>query len=189
MGMDVVLVLALGTVMASAIGMALGKASLFACAKAIGNGMESMFWLAIFAMMVNGMVALMRHYGGIDWMVHVFTRHIKSKASCEALIGILSFCVTGAIVNNNISVLITSPIAKELGDQYQVDKKVLAGVISIFAVTASMVIPQDSAMMMTLQLAGKSTNYLDLIRYMVYPVVLMGLTFIVNYINAKRSAA
>ena len=140
-------------------------------------------------MMVNGMVALMRHYGGIDWMVHVFTRHIKSKASCEALIGILSFCVTGAIVNNNISVLITSPIAKELGDQYQVDKKVLAGVISIFAVTASMVIPQDSAMMMTLQLAGKSTNYLDLIRYMVYPVVLMGLTFIVNYINAKRSAA
>jgi hypothetical protein len=52
-----------------------------------------------------------------------------------------------------------------------------------------MVIPQDSAMMMTLQLAGKSTNYLDLIRYMVYPVVLMGLTFIVNYINAKRSAA
>ncbi|KAF0385326.1 Na+/H+ antiporter NhaC family protein [Pediococcus acidilactici] len=189
MGMDVVLVLALGTVMASAIGMALGKASLFACAKAIGNGMESMFWLAIFAMMVNGMVALMRHYGGIDWMVHVFTRHIKSKASCEALIGILSFCVTGAIVNNNISVLITSPIAKELGDQYQVDKKVLAGVISIFAVTASMVIPQDSAMMMTLQLAGKSTNYLDLIRYMVYPVVLMGLTFIVNYIDAKRSAA
>lgn len=189
MGMDVVLVLALGTVMASAIGMALGKASLFACAKAIGSGMESMFWLAIFAMMVNGMVALMRHYGGIDWMVHVFTRHIKSKASCEALIGILSFCVTGAIVNNNISVLITSPIAKELGDQYQVDKKVLAGVISIFAVTASMVIPQDSAMMMTLQLAGKSTNYLDLIRYMVYPVVLMGLTFIFNYINAKRSAA
>ncbi|MEE6712271.1 Na+/H+ antiporter NhaC family protein [Pediococcus acidilactici] len=189
MGMDVVLVLALGTVMASAIGMALGKASLFACAKAIGSGMESMFWLAIFAMMVNGMVALMRHYGGIDWMVHVFTRHIRSKASCEALIGILSFCVTGAIVNNNISVLITSPIAKELGDQYQVDKKVLAGVISIFAVTASMVIPQDSAMMMTLQLAGKSTNYLDLIRYMVYPVVLMGLTFIVNYFNARRSAA
>ncbi|QGZ70260.1 Na+/H+ antiporter NhaC family protein [Pediococcus pentosaceus] len=186
-GMDVVIVLALGTVMASAIGIFLGKANIFHCAKAIGNGMESMFWLAIFAMMVNGMVALMRYYGGIDWLVHVFTKRIHSKASCEALIGILSFCVTGAIVNNNISVLITSPIARELGDEYKVNRKVLAGIISIFAVTASMVIPQDSAMMMTLQLAGKSTNYLDLIRYMFYPVILMALTFGINYFSAKKS--
>lgn len=50
-----------------------------------------------------------------------------------------------------------------------------------------MVIPQDSAMMMTLQLAGKSTNYLDLIRYMFYPVILMALTFGINYFSAKKS--
>lgn len=187
LGMDVVLVLAIGTVLAGAIGMILGKVTIFACAKAVGSGMESMFWLAIFAIMVNGMVALMRYYGGIDWLVGIFTKRIRSKASCEALIGILSFCVTGSIVNNNISVLITAPIARDLGEQYKVEKRVLAGIISIFAVSASMVIPQDSAMMMTLQLAGKGTNYLDLIRYMVYPVFLIGITFIVNFISSKKT--
>lgn len=187
-GMDVVLVLAFGIIMAGGIGIAFGKVTIFACAKAVGTGMESMFWLAIFAIMVNGMVALMRYYGGIDWLVNIFTKRIRSQASCEALIGILSFCVTGAIVNNNISVLITAPIARDLGEEYHVDKKVLAGVISIFAVSASMVIPQDSAMMMTLQLAGRSTNYLDLIRYMIYPVFLIGLTLITNFISAKKSS-
>lgn len=186
MGLDVILVLAIGIVLAGAIGIFTGNATFFEITQALGAGMEGMFWLAVFSMLVSGMVGLIRYYGGIDWLVGAIKKRIKSKASCEALIGILTFLVSAAIVNNNVAVLITAPVAKDLGERYQVESKRLAAIISICAVTATMVIPHGMAVMMALAEAGPGTTYLDILKYQFYPVILLATMFIVIAFGSRK---
>lgn len=185
MGMNVAAVLSIGIFLASLMGILTGKEDFFSCTMAIGQGMESMFWIFVFSIMVSGVVALMRYYGGIDWLVQTIKKHIKTRTSCEALISILTFLVSGTVVNNNVAVLMLAPIAKELGSRYQVRNEWLAVIMSIFAVTATMVIPQGAIVMMTLQASQNTMTYLDLLKYMFYPAILMLLTLVVILLPAK----
>ena len=50
MGWDVILVLGIGIALAGAIGVAMGTTTFFGWAQAVSAGMESMFWLAVFAL-------------------------------------------------------------------------------------------------------------------------------------------
>lgn len=61
--MDVTIVLILGQGLSLVIGLAAGTAGFFDWAKGVGSGIQDMFWLAVFAIMISGMVELIKYYG------------------------------------------------------------------------------------------------------------------------------
>lgn len=175
-GLDVVIVLVIGTLMTGLIGFGLGTVSFFEWTKAIGAGMEDMFFLAVFSMLVSGLIELIKYYGGIDWLVHVMTEKIKSRKSCQYLISLISASISGATLNNAVAIIIAAPIARELGEKYRIAPKRLASLLDIFSCTALMLVPHDSSVLLVGQYGG--VGYLDILPYAFYPILLTFFTVI-----------
>ncbi|MDO5409889.1 MAG: Na+/H+ antiporter NhaC family protein [Lachnospiraceae bacterium] len=175
-GLDVILALSIGTGLACIIGLAVGKIGFFDWAQAVGSGMEDMFWLAVFAMMVSGMMELVRYYGGIQWLVDTAMKYTKSRKSCQYVISLLSMAISGTTLNNPVACLISAPIAKELGGKYKIAPKRMASLLDIFSCAILMVVPHDSGCLLVQQYGGCS--YLDIIKYAFYPVLLVLFTCI-----------
>lgn len=60
---------------------------------AIGEGMTDMFSITIVAILISGLIGLVKFYGGIDWIVNILHQKLKtekcrvrSKSYLEALI-------------------------------------------------------------------------------------------------------
>ncbi|MDC7286571.1 Na+/H+ antiporter NhaC family protein [Blautia schinkii] len=170
-GLDVILVLTIGMGLSCVIGLFAGTATVFEWAQGIGSGMEGMFWLAVFAMMISGMIGLVRHYGGIDWLVGVAKKGIKSRKSCEYIIGLFPTVLSGIIANNVLAIIINAPIANELGGRYKIAPKRLASLLDIGACLGAMIVPHGTCMLMVQEAAG--CDYLDVLKYEFYPLFLL----------------
>lgn len=169
-GLDVILVLTIGMGLSCIIGLIAGTASFFEWAQGMSSGMEGMFWLAVFAMMISGMIGMVRYYGGIDWLVEKARKGIKSRRSCEYIIGIFPTILSSIIANNTLAIIISAPVAKELGGKYLVAPKRLASLLDIGACLGAMVVPHGTCMLMVQEAAG--CNYLEVLKYEYYPLLL-----------------
>lgn len=180
-GLDVVLVLAAGSLLSLIIGLGTGSITFFQWTIAMSKGMENMFWLAVFASLVSGMMSLVRYYGGIQWLVENAQKHIRSNKSCQYVIGLLVMAISGTTLNNAVAALISAPVAKDLGAKYHVSPTKLATLLSIFSCAILMVVPHDSGCLLVQQYGGCS--YLDIIQYAIYPVLLLFFTCVVIQLN------
>lgn len=175
-GLDVILVLIIGILMAGLLGIVQGNMGIFQFTKAIGDGMQSMFLIFLVAFLVSGLVALIRYYGGIDWIIQTMKAKAKGRKSAEYVIGFMSGILAAALSHNTLAIIISAPIAKEIGDEYKVPPKRMASLLDIFACCALMVLPHDSGMLMVEQYGHVS--YLDVLKYSYYPVIFIICTVI-----------
>lgn len=183
-GMNVVVVLILGIAMSGVIGLTLGTFSLFDLTKAISDGMESMFWLFVFASLVSGLIELIRYYGGVDWLVATLAKRIKGSKSTEYIISVITMGLAGSTLNNTIAVLITAPIAKIMGEEYRISKTRLATLLSIFSCVILMVVPHDSGILLV---QGYSdATYFDILKYSFYPIFLFITTVLTTQFGILR---
>ena len=169
-GLDVILVLSGGIVLSCIIGLACGTTDFFTFAQQVSSGMEGMFWLAVFSMMTSGLVGLIRYYGGVEWMVKKATSMIHNRKSCEYVIGAFSLILSGTIVNNTMGIMILAPIAKIIGEKFDIAPKRLAGLLDIGACLAIMIVPHGMAVMMVQE--QFDCSYLDMMKYNFYPLFL-----------------
>lgn len=184
-GLDVIVVLVIGMVLSGIIGLLAGTATIFEWAQGLSSGMEGMFWLAVFAMMISGMVGLMRYYGGIDWLVSKAKNAIKGKRSCEYIIGLFPMVLSAIIANNVLAILVSAPIAKELGGKYKIAPKRLASLLDIGACLGAMVVPHGTCMLMVQEAAG--CDYLDVLKFEFYPLLLLLATVITIHFGLMRT--
>ena len=184
-GMDVFLVLVIGTLAAGIIGIGTGSISFFEWTMSIGDGMESMFFLAVFSMLVSGLMELIKYYGGIDWLVTSMLEKIKSRKSAEYIISFITMAISGTTLNNAVAILITAPIAKELGSAYKIAPKRLASVMDIAACAILMVVPHDSGFLLVQGQSG--VGYLDILKYQFYPFLLLGFLYITIQLGLLRT--
>ena len=171
MGINVAMVLFGGILMTGIIGLSQGTVDIFTWAKGLGSGMEDMFSISIVAILVSGIIALVRYYGGVEWMVQKITKHIHGRKGAEYGIGLLSGILSAAMVNNTIAIIVTCPIAKVVGAKYSIAPKRLASLVDIFACSFLCIMPHDGGMLIVTQLAG--TSPLDVMKYCYYIFALL----------------
>lgn len=170
-GINVALVLLGGILMTGIIGLSQGTVDIFTWARGLGSGMEDMFSISIVAILVSGIIALVRYYGGVEWMVQKITKHIHGRKGAEYGIGLLSGILSAAMVNNTIAIIVTCPIARVVGAKYSIAPKRLASLVDIFACSFLCVMPHDGGMLIVTQLAG--TSPLDVMKYCYYIFALL----------------
>lgn len=166
MGINVAVVLFVGILMTGIIGMAQGTVGFFAWIQAIGGGMSDMFSISIVAALISGIIGLIRHYGGVEWLVGAITSKIRSRKGAEYGIGLLSGVLSAAMVNNTIGIIVTCPMAKEIGGKYGIAPKRLASLVDIFACAFLALMPHDGGMLIVTELAGVSP--LSVLKYSFY---------------------
>lgn len=170
-GINVALVLLGGILMTGIIGLSQGTVDIFTWARGLGSGMEDMFSISIVAILVSGIIALVRYYGGVEWMVQKITKHIHGRKGAEYGIGLLSGILSAAMVNNTIAIIVTCPIARVVGAKYSIAPKRLASLVDIFACSFLCIMPHDGGMLIVTQLAG--TSPLDVMKYCYYIFALL----------------
>lgn len=171
--------------MTGIIGMAQGTVGFFEWVQGIGSGMSDMFSISIVAVLISGIIGLVRYYGGVEWLVSAITSKIRSRRGAEYGIGLLSGVLSAALVNNTIGIIVTCPIAKEIGGKYGIAPKRLASLVDIFACAFLALMPHDGGILIVTELAGCTP--LDILPYSFYMFALIIFTCITIQFGLLRT--
>ena len=185
-GMNVTSVLLLGILITGVIGFATGSCGFLEWIQGIGGGMADMFSISIAAALISGTVGLAREYGGIEWFVTKIRAKIRNRRSAEYGIGLLSGVLSAALVNNTLAIIVSCPIANELGEEYHIAPKRLASLVDIFACGFMMLIPHDGGIMMLTALSVDSP--FTVLKYSFYPVALLIATVVTIQLGLLRTS-
>ena len=169
-GAHVLIVLLGGTIFAGIIGIVDGSYSFTGFLQTASEGIMGMQNLAIIAIMIGGMVEIIKHNGGIDYLLNFVTSRIKTKKGAEVGIASLVSVTDIATSNNTISIIITGPLAKNIADEYDIDPRKSASILDIFASCFQGVIPYGGQLLAASGLAAISP--VSIIPYSFYPVLL-----------------
>ncbi|MFS0638859.1 Na+/H+ antiporter NhaC family protein [Mesobacillus foraminis] len=168
MGLNVFLVLALGIIFAGLTGLADGSYKLIELIQQVGEGMAGMYEIAFLAILIAGMVEVIKYNGGIDFLLHLVTRRIKSKKGAELGIAGLVGLTDLSTANNTIAILIAGPLAKNIADQYGIDPRKSASLLDIFSCSVQGLIPYGAQILVAAGVAGISP--LSILMFSYYPV-------------------
>ena len=170
MGMSVMAVLALGIILTGVIGMAGGDFDVYGWFGAMGDGIVGMGELIIITMMAGGLLEMIKHNGGIDFIIERLTRHVSSKRGAEMSVAALVSLVNLCTANNTVAIITVGGIAKQIADRYGVDCRKCASILDTFSCVTQGLIPYGAQMLMAAGLAG--LNPVSILPYLYYPMAI-----------------
>ncbi|MBJ7883981.1 Na+/H+ antiporter NhaC family protein [Bacillaceae bacterium HSR45] len=169
-GVNVIIVLIGGTVLSGIIGLIDGSFGWKGLLSAVSKGIIGMEDIAMIALLIGGLVGLIRHNGGIDWLLNVVRGRVKSKRGAEIGIASLVSVADIATANNTISIIMSGPLAKNIADEYDVDPRKSASILDIFGGCFQGLLPYSPQVISAAGVAGISPFLL--VPYSIYPIML-----------------
>ena len=169
-GMNVMLLLSSGTILAGVMGLFIGRLSVLEWSTAMNNGIMGMGELIIVTLLAGGMIEVMRETGGMEFLKTTLTSKIKSKTGAEISIAGLVILTDFCTANNTIAILTTGPLAKEISTLYKIDPRRTASILDTFSCFAQSIIPYGAQLLIAGGLAN--INPLEIIPYLYYPFIL-----------------
>lgn len=169
-GLNVISVLVIGLVINGIIGFADGSFTPVGWMASAGGGIAGMGELIIVTLLAGGMLAVIRHNGGMDFIIKGLTRRIKgpraASFSIAALVCLVNFCTA----NNTIAIITAGPLAKDISDRFRLNPSRTASILDTFSCLVQGIIPYGAQMLMASGLAGVSA--VSIIGHLYYPFAL-----------------
>ena len=135
--------------------------------------------LIIVTMLAGGMLEVIRHNGGLDFIISGLTKRISGKRGAEfsvaALVSLANLCTA----NNTIAIITTGRIAKDISERFGLDSRKTASILDTFSCLVQGLIPYGAQLLMASGLSGVSG--ISIIGFMYYPLT-MGLCAILSII-------
>ena len=181
LGMDVLLVLAIGIAIAGLFGFLTNDYSVTAFATDIYAGFESMVEILLLSMLIGGLAELMRAGGGLAWLsgkIRQFAGAHTSRRAGELSIASLSLATDALTANNTVAILVSGPLAKDIADHHGVSRTRSASLLDIFSCVAQGIIPYGAQILLAASLAGMSPLHLVTAVHYCYILALVALGFI-----------
>ena len=169
-GMNVMAVLTLGIALTGAIGLIDGSFDFYGWMGSMGQGIMGMGELIIITMMAGGLLEIIKHQGGIDFLIQRMTRHIHTKRGAELAIAALVSLVDLCTANNTVEIITVGGIAKQIGDRFGVDNRKCASILDTFSCMMQGLIPYGAQMLMAAGLAA--LNPISILPYLYYPMAI-----------------
>ena len=170
-GINVFVVLIVGTLTSVAAGLITGTMTFATMFSAIGDGVTGMYDITVISITVAAISALVKAYGGIDFVLNFIKSRTRTKKGAMLSIGALVLGVDLSTANNTIAIVLAGPIAKEISDEFGIDPRRSASLLDIFASVGQGLIPYGAQMLYAAAAAGISTY--ALIPYAFYPILML----------------
>ena len=113
-GVNVIIVLIGGTALAGLIGLIDGSFGWKGLLSAVSKGIIGMEDIAMIALLIGGLVGIIQHNGGIDWLLQFVRARVKSKRGAELGIASLVSAADISTANNTISIIMAGPLPRIL---------------------------------------------------------------------------
>jgi Na+/H+ antiporter NhaC len=170
-GVNVLVVLTLGIVLTGIIGLTNGSFSdIFEWLGAMGDGIVSMSELIIITMLAGGLLQIVKHNGGIDFIISRLTNHITSKRGGELTIALLVSIINLCTANNTVAIITVGGIAKKIGEQFKIDPRKCASLLDTFSCAVQGLLPYGAQVLMAAGLA--SVNPITIVPHLYYPMAI-----------------
>lgn len=181
MGMNVINVLILGIVLSGLVGLYTGSFSIWEWAGYAQKGIVvDMGELIIVSLMAGGLFALIQENGGISWLIDKLTKNVKTKRQAETSAALLVSLTDLCTANNTVALIISGPIAKKIGDKFNIDNRRMASLLDTFSCSVQGLLPYGAQLLIASSLAN-DISPVSIVPYLFYPF-LMGIASIVSII-------
>lgn len=177
-GMNVVSVMFVGIAVGVLIGCLNGSFNLVESFTIIHDGAIGMEDMALIAVLVGGMVELMKQFGGLDFLLNSLTKRVKSPRGAELSIAGLVSLLDIATTNNTISIITAGPISRDIADQFGVSRARVASILDLFSCSFNGLIPYGGQLLVAAGLIGCSpTDIIPCVWYCIL-MLIFGVIFI-----------
>lgn len=184
-GMNVIWVMLMGIITATAIGLFEGSADITALWAAAQDGILGMHDLIIITIIAAVIIDQLRRLGVIDWLIMNMGRFISSRRGAEFSIAAAVVAVDILTANNTIAILAVGPVARSISYRYGIDAKRSASILDTMSCFAQGIIPWGAQLLIAAGLA--SITPLDIIPYLYYPYILGAITVIYIILQKKTT--
>lgn len=189
MGMNVMLVLLIGILLAAGVGfVAVPEYSFAQLSKQIYDGYTGMQEIMILSMLIGGLGALIKQQGGLNFIARCIEKLTRREGnggsrragefSIAASVAATNLCTA----NNTVSIVITGSLAKDIADRYGVNPKRSASLMDIFSCVVQGMIPWGAQILLASSIAGVSP--LELVTSVQY-CWFLGLTAVISILVGK----
>ena len=175
-GMNVMALLFLGTLLAGVLGIFSGAFSFWSFLDTAGKGALGMSETLIVAILAGGLLSIVRHNGGIGFLMTKIESRIASSRGCELGVFLLVAVVNLFTANNTVAIVISGPIAREFSQKYHCDPRRIASILDTASCVVQGMIPYGAQILIALGIAktaGIEVSSLHLIGSLYYPMLLL----------------
>ena len=183
-GVNVLIVLCLGTLLTGIVGVADGAYTLSGWITSMAEGVTGMGDLILISMIAGGLLAVVRKGGGVTYLVRALTRRVHSRRGAECCISALVALTNCCTANNTVAILSVGSITKDISERFGVDKRRAASLLDIFSCVTQGIIPYGAQLLMASGLAA--IRPLDITPYLYYPLLLAVCAIISILISKKK---
>ena len=160
LGLDVVLVLAIGLVLTGVFGYLMaGGYDLVSYANDIYDGFESMVEITLLSLLIGGLAALIKAGGGLEWLAGVIARFARGhtgRRSGELSIAALAAGSDALTANNTVAILVSGSLARDIATRHGIAPRRAASVLDIYSCVVQGVLPYGAQILLAGSLAGLS---------------------------------
>ena len=159
-GIDVLVVLFSGSLIASAIGIFYGNFTFFDSITFFFEGFyqqKGIVSMVVLVMLIAGLSRTVEHNGGIKYLLYRFHKRTRTKVGAELSIALLTILIETFIARNTISILIAGPIAQQIGGRFKVASARIASLLDIFACTIHGILPYSSQLLLAAAMSNISS--------------------------------
>ena len=178
-GVNVLLVLVAGTLVAGVIGLYCGGIDIIGFFTACGTGISSMCELIIVTMLAGGLLEIVKINGGIDFLIRIVTLRISSRRVAEASICLLTSLSNLCTANNTIAILTVGTISRDISQKFGIAPRRAASLLDTTSCFMQGVLPYGAQLLMASGLA--SVSPLEIIPNLYYPMC-VGLVLVLSII-------
>lgn len=188
-GMNMMVVLTTGIILSAGIGFAFGDMTIITFMDAVGKGMTKMTNTIFTAILVKGIMGVVDHNGGIEWLINKLTKNVRSAKGAQFSVAALTFCL-GALIRSTSAIVVAGPLAKEICEPFDVDPRRTASILDIFA-TAQNGFVFWAGLTVDCASLVDGINPTDLVFFAIYPacIVIMALLSIKFNLFAGKTKA
>ena len=185
-GLNVVLVLMFGLAISGIIGICQGSFDLWGWFASIQSGITNMSDLIIMTLLAGGMLSIIRHNGGIDYLLKALTKKINGRRGGEMSISLMVFLVNLCTANNTVALITVGPIAKDISQRYGISPRRSASILDTVSCFTQGILPYGMQTLMAVSLTALTP--IDVFTHLYYPM-LSGLAVFLSILFKRNKKA
>ncbi|MDY2959279.1 MAG: Na+/H+ antiporter NhaC family protein [Hornefia sp.] len=170
-GINVFVVLGCGSILSGIVGIATHSLTISSAFSSMGEGVNGMFETMVVTILVASMGALMKEYGGFEWILQTIKKGFRGRRGGMFGIGILTSLMDVATANNTVAIVMAGPIAKDISEEYKISPKKTASILDVFSCICQGIIPYGAQLLIASGLA-KITS-LSIMPFLFYQFLLL----------------
>jgi len=192
LGLDVLLVLGVGLVVAALAGVLFANEGydVVAFSTDIYSGFESVFEITLLALLIGGLGALIKAGGGLAWLARAISRLARGndgRRTGEWSLAALASVTDVFTANNTVAILVSGGVARDIAERHDVPPARAASLLDIFVCSVQSLLPYGAQILLAASLAALSP--LALVGTAHYCWALIGITVLFMLFPARTGYA